>query len=33
MALPDKRCAEGRDGMQLSEIRQVLVKDWEIDIK
>jgi hypothetical protein len=33
MALPDERCAEGRDGMQLSEIRQVLVEDWEIDIK
>jgi hypothetical protein len=33
MALPDERCAEGRDGMQLSEIGQVLVEDWEIDIK
>ena len=33
MALPDERCPEGRDGMQLSEIGQVLVEDWEIDIK
>jgi len=33
MALPDERCAQGRDGMQLSEIGQVLVEDWEIDIK
>ena len=33
MALPDERCAEGGDGMLLSEIRQVPVEDREIDIQ
>ena len=33
MILPDERCAESRDGMQLGEIREVLVEDREIDIE
>jgi hypothetical protein len=33
MVLPDERCAEGRDGIQFGEIRQVCVEDWEIDIE
>ena len=32
MILPDERCAESRDGMQLGEIREVLVEDREMDI-
>ena len=33
MILPDERCAESRDGMQLGEIRQLVVEDWEIHIE
>jgi len=33
MPLPDEPCAERRHGMQLGEIWQFLVADWEIDIK
>jgi hypothetical protein len=30
MILPDERCAESRDGMQLDGIREVLVEDTSL---
>jgi transcriptional regulator with XRE-family HTH domain len=33
MILPDERCAESRDGMELGEIRKDLVEVSEIDIE
>jgi hypothetical protein len=30
MIPPDERCAECRDGMQLGEIREVLVEDTSL---
>ena len=30
---PNPRCAESRDGMQIGEIREVLVEDRKIDIE